>query len=176
MTKMQKRILKRVILRSRTNRLSPYEAFSKDGNDHFHSFLETWKEPSDFEESFQYLINRLNQKARLVLMMKYGQNMTFSEIAEYLGTAVSVVQHYERDAILTLSASPNKEILLHGLKAFRSSGEKHNISEETANILKENPDCDNLAQVFTKHRYTRPDNEHFAKVLEETLIRQGFRL
>ena len=53
--------------------------------------------------------------------------------------------------------------------------EKEN-SDETKNILAENPDCDNLAQVFTKHRYTRPDNEHFAKVLEETLIRQGFRL
>ena len=53
--------------------------------------------------------------------------------------------------------------------------EKEN-SEETANILKENPDCDNLAQVFTKHRYTQPDNEHFAKVLMETLERQGFRV
>ena len=53
--------------------------------------------------------------------------------------------------------------------------EKEN-SEETANILKENPDCDNLAQVFTKHRYTQPDNEHFAQVLKETLERQGFAM
>ena len=47
-------------------------------------------------------------------------------------------------------------------------------SEETIEILAENPDCDNLAQVFTKHRYTQPDNEHFAGVLRETLERQGF--
>jgi len=53
--------------------------------------------------------------------------------------------------------------------------EKEN-SEETANILTENPDCDNLAQVFTKHRYTKPDNEHFAKVLADTLTNQGFNL
>lgn len=51
--------------------------------------------------------------------------------------------------------------------------EKEN-SEETRRILAENPDCENLAQVFTKHRYTRPDNEHFAKVLAGTLERQGF--
>ena len=51
--------------------------------------------------------------------------------------------------------------------------EKEN-SDETKNILAENPDCDNLAQVFTKHRYTQPDNEHFAEVLRETLERQGF--
>jgi nitroreductase len=52
--------------------------------------------------------------------------------------------------------------------------EKEN-SEETKNILVENPDCDNLAQVFTKHRYTQPDNEHFSVVLADTLKNQGFR-
>ena len=51
--------------------------------------------------------------------------------------------------------------------------EKEN-SEETKHILVENPDCDNLAQVFTKHRYTQPDNEHFAEVLREMLVKQGF--
>jgi FMN reductase [NAD(P)H] len=51
--------------------------------------------------------------------------------------------------------------------------EKEN-SEETKGILSENPDCENLAQVFTKHRYTQPDNEHFAEVLRETLKKQGF--
>ena len=53
--------------------------------------------------------------------------------------------------------------------------EKEN-SEETKGVLAENPDCDNLAQVFTKHRYTQPDNEHFAKVLSDTLKKQGFTL
>ena len=47
-------------------------------------------------------------------------------------------------------------------------------SDETAGILRENPDCENLAQVFTKHRYTKNDNEAFAKVLVETLKKQGF--
>ncbi len=53
--------------------------------------------------------------------------------------------------------------------------EKEN-SEETKGILAENPDCENLAQVFTKHRYTQSDNEHFAGVLRETLERQGFKI
>lgn len=51
--------------------------------------------------------------------------------------------------------------------------EKEN-SEETKHILAGNPDCENLAQVFTKHRYTQPDNEHFSEVLRDTLERQGF--
>ena len=51
--------------------------------------------------------------------------------------------------------------------------EKEN-SAETKGILTENPDCENLAQVFTKHRYTKPDNEHFAQVLLDSLKKQGF--
>lgn len=47
-------------------------------------------------------------------------------------------------------------------------------SSETKGILAENPDCENLAQVFTKHRYTKADNEHFAEVLLEALKKQGF--
>lgn len=53
--------------------------------------------------------------------------------------------------------------------------EKEN-SEETKHILSENPDVENLAQVFTQHRYTRKDNEHFAKVLYQTLENQGFNI
>ena len=47
-------------------------------------------------------------------------------------------------------------------------------STETKGILAENPDCENLAQVFTKHRYTKADNEPFAEVLLEALKKQGF--
>lgn len=47
-------------------------------------------------------------------------------------------------------------------------------SAETKNILSENPNCENLAQVFTQCRYTKKDNEAFAKVLTDMLIKQGF--
>ncbi len=46
-------------------------------------------------------------------------------------------------------------------------------SEETRQILAENQ-LDNLAQVFTQRRYTKKDNETFAKVLTDALRRQGF--
>lgn len=43
----------------------------------------------------------------------------------------------------------------------------------TLNLLKEN-DLPNLARIFTEKRYTKADNEHFAKILVETLKKQGF--
>lgn len=46
-------------------------------------------------------------------------------------------------------------------------------SEETCNILKEN-ELPNLAQVFTKKRYVKKDNEYFATVLADALKKQGF--
>ena len=46
-------------------------------------------------------------------------------------------------------------------------------SEETQQLLREN-DLPNLAQIFTQKRYTKADNEHFAKVLLDALKKQGF--
>ena len=46
-------------------------------------------------------------------------------------------------------------------------------SEETQALLKENG-LDNLALEFTQRRYTKKDNEYFANVLKETLLKQGF--
>ena len=46
-------------------------------------------------------------------------------------------------------------------------------SEETKQLLKEN-NLPNLAQIFTQKRYTKADNEHFAKVLLDALKKQGF--
>ncbi len=46
-------------------------------------------------------------------------------------------------------------------------------SEETQQLLREN-NLPNLAQIFTKNRYTKADNEHFAEVLLDTLKNQGF--
>ena len=119
MTKMERKILKRVILRSDKSRLNPHETVSQDGNSRFRSFLKSWKEPDDFSVSFQYLMNNLPEKNRQVLFMKYGENIAFSQIAERLQTAVSVIQHYEREAILSLAMSPNKEILLYGLRDYQ---------------------------------------------------------
>ncbi|MCR4965486.1 MAG: nitroreductase family protein [Bacteroidales bacterium] len=45
--------------------------------------------------------------------------------------------------------------------------------EETKQILEEN-NLDNLAKVFTQCRYTKKDNEAFAKVLMDALRKQGF--
>ena len=47
--------------------------------------------------------------------------------------------------------------------------------EESIQFVKEN-NKENLAQVYTDVRYKRGDNEHFTKVLKETLIAQGFKL
>lgn len=46
-------------------------------------------------------------------------------------------------------------------------------SEETQQLLREN-NLPNLAQIFTQKRYTKADNEHFAKVLLDALKKQGF--
>lgn len=46
-------------------------------------------------------------------------------------------------------------------------------SEETKQLLEENQ-LPNLAQIFTQRRYVKADNEHFAKVLLDTLEKQGF--
>lgn len=48
-------------------------------------------------------------------------------------------------------------------------------SEETKQLLEENQ-LPNLAQIFTRKRYVKADNEHFAKVLLDTLEKQGFKL
>ncbi len=46
-------------------------------------------------------------------------------------------------------------------------------SEETARLLEENGQP-NLAQIFTKKRYVKKDNEFFSTVLAEALKEQGF--
>jgi nitroreductase len=43
----------------------------------------------------------------------------------------------------------------------------------TKRLLEEN-NLPNLARIFTERRYTKADNEHFAKVLEEVMRRQEF--
>jgi len=45
--------------------------------------------------------------------------------------------------------------------------------ENTKKLLEEN-NLPNLARIFTERRYKKADNEHFAKVLEEVMKRQGF--
>jgi nitroreductase len=45
--------------------------------------------------------------------------------------------------------------------------------KNTKKLLIEN-DLPNLAQIFTERRYTKSDNEHFAKVLENVMKQQGF--
>jgi len=45
--------------------------------------------------------------------------------------------------------------------------------ETTKRLLEEN-NLPTLAQIFTEHRYTKADNEHFAKVLLKVIERQGF--
>lgn len=47
-------------------------------------------------------------------------------------------------------------------------------SEETKHLMEENQ-LPNLAQIFTQKRYVKADNEHFAKVLFDTLEKQGFK-
>ena len=43
----------------------------------------------------------------------------------------------------------------------------------TKKLLEEN-NLPNLARIFTERRYTKTDNEHFAKVIEEVMKGQGF--
>ena len=43
----------------------------------------------------------------------------------------------------------------------------------TKKLLEEN-NLPNLARIFTERRYTKTDNEHFAKVIEEVMKAQGF--
>jgi len=45
--------------------------------------------------------------------------------------------------------------------------------ENTKRLLTEN-NLPNLARIFTERRYKKPDNEHFAKVLEKAMKEQGF--
>ncbi len=45
--------------------------------------------------------------------------------------------------------------------------------ENTLKLLEEN-ELPNLARIFTEKRYKKPDNEHFAEVLKNVLIKQKF--
>jgi len=47
------------------------------------------------------------------------------------------------------------------------------VHENTKRLLIEN-NLPNLAQIFTERRYTKTDNEHFAKVLQKIIEEQGF--
>lgn len=47
-------------------------------------------------------------------------------------------------------------------------------SAETARVLAENPDLENVAQVITQRRYKQEDNEYFSDILMKTLKDQGF--
>jgi len=51
--------------------------------------------------------------------------------------------------------------------------EKENL-ESTKKLLEENQ-LDNLAKIFTQKRYTKKDNEHFAKQFMDFIKEQGFR-
>lgn len=51
--------------------------------------------------------------------------------------------------------------------------EEQENSPETHALLEENQ-LENLAEIFTQTRYTKKDNEHFSKILMESLKRQHF--
>ena len=116
-----KKIMKRIVLRRELGRFLPHEEKSEKSLVIYESFRSRWTVPRDFKETFQFLMNELEEKEAEILFLRYSNedDVTFREVGEKTGLAVSAAQRYEREAIEKLSKSPYWDMLLYGRRRYQ---------------------------------------------------------